>query len=306
MTMMYSVIRDKRNSGLVVNQNKDVHTGVEFLTFPNLDKTGVVKHLFSTRFGGVSKGVFSSMNFSFTRDDNPKHVEENYKRIASIFGVNVQRFVCSDQTHTTNIRVITEEDCGKGITRARDYNNIDGLITNIPNIVLTTLYADCVPLYFVDPIQKVVGLAHSGWKGTVNKIGAKMIEQMHHQFGCEPKNIQAAIGPSICQDCYEVSEDVALHFKEVFAGQDYLLKELAESGKYKANPQVIIPGSQIEKYQLDLWLANLLVMRQADIPLENIYITDICTCENNEYLFSHRASQGKRGNLGAFLMLRES
>ncbi len=302
---MYSVIREKRSSGLVVNQNKDIH-GVEYLTFPNLDETGVVQHLFSTRIGGVSEGIYSSMNLSFTREDNPGHVEENYRRIASIFGVDVQRFVCSDQTHTTNIRVITEEDCGKGITRARDYNNIDGLITNVPNIVLTTLYADCVPLYFVDPIQKVAGLAHSGWKGTVNKIGAKMIEKMKHQFGCETKNIQVAIGPSICQDCYEVSEDVAIRFEEIFAEQDSLLKEIAQSRVYKENPQVVIPGSQIGKYQLDLWLANLLVLRQVNIPLDNISITDICTCENSEYLFSHRASHGKRGNLGAFLMLRES
>ncbi len=303
---MHSVIREKRSSGLVVTQNKDIHTGIEYLTFPNIDRTGVVKHLFSTRVGGVSEGIYASMNLSFTRGDKPKHVEENYRRMASIFGVDVERFVCSDQTHTTNIRVITEEDCGKGITRERDYNNVDGFITNVPNIVLTTLYADCVPLYFVDPVQKVIGLAHSGWKGTVEKIGAKMIAQMTQQFGCDVKNIHVAIGPSICQNCYEVSEDVALSFQDVFGTEESLLKEIATSGLYKPNPQVIIPGAQKGKYQLDLWLANLLVIRQGNIPIENISITDICTCENSDYLFSHRASQGKRGNLGAFLMLRES
>lgn len=303
---MYSVIREKRDSGLVVNQNIDIHTGVEYLTFPNLENIDVVKHLFSTRIGGVSEGIYSSMNLSFTRGDYFEHVTENYRRIASVFGVDVECFVCSDQTHTTNIRVITEQDCGKGITRARDYNNVDGLITNVPNIVLTTLYADCVPLYFVDPVQKVIGLAHSGWKGTVDKIGAKLIAQMSHQFECEVKNIQVAIGPSICQNCYEVSEDVALRFEDAFGTEESLLKEIATSGLYKENPQVVIPGAQKGKYQLDLWLANLLVIREGNIPLENISITDICTCENKEYLFSHRASQGKRGNLGAFLMLRES
>ena len=119
----------------------------------------------------------------------------------------------SDQTHTTNVRVITEEDRGKGILRPQDYSDVDGMITNVPGIVLVTSYADCVPLYFVDPVRKAIGLSHSGWKGTVGHIGQKTVEKMHEVYGSEPKDIVAAIGPSICQSCYEVSDDVAEAFR---------------------------------------------------------------------------------------------
>lgn len=318
---MYPVIRESRPSGFVIKQNKDETTGLEYLTFPNLEKTGIVKHLFSTRLGGVSEGIYSSMNLSFTRGDKPECVEENYKRIASVLDVATDCFVCTDQTHTTNIRIITDKDRGKGVTKPRDYTDIDGLITNIPGMVLTTLYADCVPLYFVDPVQKVIGLAHSGWRGTIQGIGKEMIKMMEESYGCCPNDIQAAIGPSICQSCYEVSRDVAEQFQEVFGSADLFLEELEKSGTYRQKPQLVKPGNtelnfreinfgeknfQEDKYQLDLWLANWLVMRQAGIPLSNIAVTDICTCHNESYLFSHRASQGKRGNLAAFLMLINS
>ena len=119
----------------------------------------------------------------------------------------------------------------------------------------------------------------------------------------------AAIGPSICQDCYEVSEDVAEEFVDLLAGTEELLQEIHESGCYgdgRGFRQVVEKGKGPGKYQLDLWLANLLILRKAGIPLKQIAVTDLCTCHNPDYLFSHRASQGKRGTLKAFLMLRES
>lgn len=258
-----------------------------YLTFPAFTETGLVRHLFSTRLGGVSEGCFSSMNLSFTRGDKREAVEENYRRIAAALGCRTEDFVCSDQTHTVNIRKVTESDRGKGVTRAKDYKDIDGLVTDRPGIVLATFFADCVPLYFLDPVKKVIGLAHSGWRGTVEGMGGRMLSVMQKEYGCDRKDILAAVGPSICRDCYEVSEDVAERFREAFG------------------EAVLYPGKEPGKYQLDLWKANELVLERAGLMPKQITVTDICTCCNPGLLFSHRASQGKRGNLGAFLMLKE-
>lgn len=260
---------------------------VMYLTFPALEQTGVVEHLFSTRLGGVSEGIFGTMNLSYTRGDKKEAVDENYRRIAKVLGCEPTDIVCSDQTHTTNIRKVTKADCGKGVVYEKDYTDVDGLITDEDGIALATFYADCVPLYFVDPVKRVIGLAHSGWRGTVGRIGAKMITMMVEEYGCKKEDILAAVGPSICQDCYEVSEDVACEFRKEFGD------EVLEEGKE--------PG----KYQLDLWKANELVFLQAGLTPGQITVTDICTCCNSELLFSHRASKGQRGNLGAFLKLKK-
>ena len=263
--------------------------GVRYLQFSALMKPEVCRHLFSTRIGGVSEGDLGSMNLSYTRGDKKENVDENFKRIAAVLNCSVNDFVLSHQTHTTNVRVVTDSDKGKGITKERDYEDVDGLITNVPGIVLSTFYADCVPLFFLDPVKKAIGLSHSGWRGTVNKMGMVTVKKMREEYGCNPKDIIAVIGPSICADCYEVSMDVAEEFMAAFADADNLQK-------------IVIPKNK-EKAMLDLWQANLAVLLGAGIRAENISIPDICTACNKEILFSHRASNGKRGNLGAFLML---
>lgn len=310
---MYQIKRAVRSEGEVIRQNEFPvgDPALEYLTFPLLDRTGVVKHLFTTRLGGTSRDIFSTMNLSFHRGDDEKCVLENYRRIGQVLGIRPENMVLSQQTHTTNIRTVTDEDAGKGITRPLDYENIDGLVTNVEGLALVTSYADCVPLYFVDPIKRVIGLAHSGWRGTVERMGAHMVAHMSKEFGCDPKDIRAAIGPSICQDCYEVSEDVAERFLDAFAveiSEDEKMQREPEqcsflggtNGKYR---HMVEPGVEPGKYQLDLWRANLMVLRSAGITPSHIAVTDICTCHNPEYLFSHRASQGRRGNLCAFLLL---
>lgn len=262
---------------------------LEYLTFPLLEETGMVKHLFSTRLGGVSEGIFASMNLSYARGDRKEAVDENYRRIAGVLGCQVEDIVCSDQTHTTNLKVVGRQDKGRGVTRPRDYHDIDGLLTDEPGIVLATFYADCVPLYFVDTKRCAIALAHSGWRGTVARMGRCVAEKMREVYGTVPEDIVAAVGPSICQDCYEVSEDVA----EAFA------QEFCKPGQ----EQEILISKGGGKYQLDLWRANEIVLTEAGIVPSRIQVTDLCTCHNSEYLFSHRASQGKRGNLGAFLGL---
>lgn len=264
---------------------------VEFLSFPGLEGTGLVNHLFSTRMGGVSEGSFSSLNLSYTRGDDKSHVDENYRRIAAVFDSTPDKIVCSDQTHTTNLRLVTKEDAGKGVVREKDYTDVDGLITNVPGLILATFYADCVPLFFVDTENKAIGLSHSGWKGTVKKMGRATLNAMEEAFGTKAEKVKAAIGPSICQDCYEIGSDVAEQFKQVFSGQ---------------TKEILKPGREEGKYQLDLWEANKIILLDAGILPENLEVTDICTCCNSDYLFSHRASRGKRGNLGAFMELRKS
>lgn len=296
---MFEIYRTGRGGQAVLRQNRvyiehsmeenllteEGGTELEYLTFPLLEDLGVVRHLITTRLGGVSKGEFSTMNLSFTRGDKEEAVCANYERIAGVLGCQVSDMAASHQTHTTNIRRITAKDKGKGIVCARDYENVDGLMTEEPGIVLVTYYADCVPLFFVDPVLKVIGLAHSGWRGTIGRMGERMVKEMERTYGCRPENLYAAVGPSICRDCYEVSEEVAVPFIDMLG-----------SG-------TAVPGKQPGKYQLDLWLANEIILRQAGIPPQNIAVTDICTCHNSDYLFSHRASGGRRGNFGAFLTL---
>lgn len=270
--------------------NVRINNGVPYLFFQNIEKTNKVIHGFSTRLGGVSKEHLKTMNLSFTRGDEEESVIENYKRITNALGVEYESLVLSYQTHTTNIRVVTKNDRGKGIIKERDYTDIDGFITNDPSVTLVTFYADCVPLYFVDPIHNAIGLSHSGWRGTVNQIGKKTLEKMHEQYGTMPEDVVAAIGPSICLDCYEVSEDVAEEFKKNFEQKKFM---------------DICYKKDNNKYQLDLWKANEYVLRDAGIKKENISISNICTCCNPELLFSHRASKGLRGNLAAFLSLKK-
>lgn len=282
---------------------------IEYLTFPKLTDTGIVKHLFTTRTGGVSEGIFSSMNLNFNRGDDPERVRENYARIGKILDITPENMVLSMQTHTTNIRRVYRSDAGKGVVRPLDYEDVDGLVTDEKKLALVTSYADCVPLYFVDRKNHAIGLAHSGWRGTAAGMGACMADRMRREFGSRPEDLIVAVGPSICRDCYEVSGEVAEVFAKLFADDGALIDEIARSG-YRSgydrrNVCVTEPGKKAGKYQLDLWLANLLILRRTGIPLENMAVTDICTCHNPEYLFSHRASQGKRGNLSAFLMLKD-
>lgn len=261
---------------------------IPYLRYPMFAETGVVKHGFSTRIGGVSEGCYSSMNLSFTRGDQEEAVRENFRRIADAIGVKCEDMVFSQQTHTANVRVVTEEDRGMGITRPLEWQDVDGLVTNVPGICLVTFYADCVPLFFLDPVKKVIGLSHSGWRGTVSKIGKETIRKMQKMYGCNPQDILAAVGPSICQDCYEVSEEVILQFQMHFSEKDWAsLFYKKENGKY----------------QLDLWKANEIIFLEAGINKDHIAVTNVCTHCNSDVLYSHRTMGNNRGNLAAFLAL---
>lgn len=263
--------------------------GVVYLTFPILEQLPGIVHGFSTRLGGASQGDVGTMNLSFSRESSRQNVEENYRRLAKAIGYEPERLVCSRQTHTTNVRVVTEEDCGIGFCRSGDYDNIDGLVTNVPGIPLMTFYADCVPLLLADPVHRAIGCAHSGWRGTAANMGKAALEVMKREYGTEAKDVITAIGPSICQDCYEVSEDVIDQFREVY--------------HRKIWPDLFYE-KQNGKFQLNLWEACRQNFLMAGVLPEHISLPDLCTCCNPKFLFSHRASRGNRGNLAAVVMLR--
>lgn len=280
----FTYIHERKTTSL---QQKN---GVYYITFPKLEKyNNRMIHAFSTRKGGVSEGYLSEMNLSFTRGDDRKKVLENHRIFANAVGYDENRLVFSDQVHDTVIYKVTEKDIGKGIHRESDIRSIDGLVTNEIDIPIITFYADCVPLFFFDPKQNVIAVSHSGWKGTIKKIGKKMVEFMSSEYGSCPSDIVCAIGPSICQNCYEVSEDVAEQFRIHFGE--------------KCNSELIY-GTKPGKYQLNLHQACLLTLLEAGVIRENIDVTDLCTCCNPDWLFSHRKTDGKRGNLAAVMMLK--
>lgn len=271
-----------------MNINKNIHHGVTYLTFPIFEKAGV-RHGFSTRLGGVSQGELGAMNLSFSRGDDPEKVMENHRRFAAAVGYPVDSLVFSDQVHDTVIRRVDSSDCGKGILRSSDIKGVDGLVTDDPGVVLMTFFADCVPLFFYDRKHHAIGAVHSGWRGTAGRIGAKAVDVMGQEFGTKPEDLVAVIGPSICQACYEVSEDVAEAFRREFA-----------KGQWE---ELLIAKPQ-GKYQLDLWRANEILLQEAGIPAGQIQVSGMCTCCHADVLFSHRASGGKRGNLAGAITLR--
>lgn len=271
-----------KNHSTIINEKN----GVVYLTFPKLAAAGV-RHGFSTRIGGVSKGYLGTMNLSFTRGDREENVRENFRRIADAIGFREEQLVFSAQVHETKIRKVTAANRGEGVTK-ETVPGIDGLATDEADVPLYTSYADCVPLLFYDPQKKVVAMAHSGWRGTAARIGTKMVHFMEKEYGSRAENIIAAVGPSICRKCYEVSEDVAQAFREAFRPEQFPLL-FDEKGQ--------------GKYQLDLWEANRIILTEAGILPEHLDVTDLCTCCNHDKLFSHRASHGKRGNMGCFMCL---
>ena len=267
-----------------VNRNGDV----VYLTFPALEKYGFARHAFSTRMGGVSKGVFSSMNLNFDRGDKSDNVTENYRIFCKAAGFGFDTLVASSQKHKTFIRRVGKENCGTGIWKPKDIESVDGIITNEPEVTLVTYYADCVPLYFVDTKNKAVGLAHAGWRGTAAKIGAKTVEAMVREFGSKPENIIAAVGPSIGPCCFEVDAPV----RDVFAS----IGSIA--------PYDFIKDDGSGKYHIDLWEVNRRVLTGAGIPDKNIISSGICTKCNSDMFFSHRAVGAKRGGLAAFIEIK--
>lgn len=273
------------NSNVMNLNNMDT---VPYLTYKSFEDIDFLKHGFSTRLGGVSEGIFSSMNLAFNRGDNPDHVVENYHRICESIGLDFDTLVASAQDHHTFVRVVTSEDVGIGITKPRDLQSVDALVTGERNVTLVTYYADCTPLFFADKNKKVIALAHAGWRGTVGKIGEKVIDKMRETFGCDPAYIICAVGPAISKCCYEVDENCAKQF--------YALKELD-------NSKFIFPKKN-NKYMLNLLETNKQILMRCGVRENNITVSDVCTKCNSSLLWSHRATNGQRGTMCAFMCIK--
>ena len=270
-----------------------ISTGIlPMVESPLFQRETGLQHGFSTRKGGVSKEHLASLNLSFSVEDAKENVLENFRRIGERFGKTPEDFVLSKQSHETKVLKVGTKDRGKGITKDRDYEGIDALITDEEGIILSCFSADCVPILFYDPIHKAVGACHSGWRGTKGKILQNVVEEMRKHFSSNPAEILIAIGPSICKEQYVVSEDLALSF----------LEDYPDLGEDTASP---IQRISKDKFQLDLWDLNRRIALDSGIKEEHISISGYCTMENPELFFSHRYSQGKRGLQGAFICLQD-
>lgn len=243
---------------------------------------------FSTRLGGISKGYFASLNLGFGRGDASENVIENYKRATKAMNGSYKNLVLSGQVHGTKVIYADKtHKTGEGLLKRLE--GIDGMVTKEPGLILATSYADCVPLFFADNANKIIASSHSGWRGTTSFIGSKTVKKMQ-EYGSRPEDIECIIGPSICQDCYEVSKDVIDEIKKAYPENTW--KDIFYCKDQKEN-----------KYQLDLWAANFHQLLLAGLKKENIHVSGLCTCCNNMVLFSHRASKGRRGNLNGFIMI---
>ena len=261
---------------------------VPYLTYNSLSEIKFINHAFSTRLGGVSEGEFTSMNMAFNRGDNPENVTENYKRICKSAGFDFDSLTASAQDHNTFVRAVTSKNKGVGIYKPRDLHSVDALITNEKGVTLVTYYADCTPLFFVDIKQKAIGLAHAGWRGTVGRIGEKVVKKMTELYGTNPADIVAAIGPAISVCCYEVDKPCADNF--------YALSDLDSS-------RFVFPKDN-RKYMIDLLETNKQILIAAGVKNENITVSDVCTNCNSELLWSHRATKGKRGTMSALMCIK--
>ena len=235
---------------------------------------------FSRRTGGVSRGKIDGFNFGFRVGDDPDSVLENYRLLADDLGFDLKKAVCARQTHTANIRIVTSDDCGKGIFQVdSDIQDIDGLITNEPGIALIIFTADCVPLLFCDPVTKVVAASHAGWRGTAQNIGGKTVQLMRDKFGTDPRDVIAAIGPSIGPCCFEVDRATAENFDE----------------KYRT-------PKPNDKFHVDLWAANRDMIAAEGV--QNIHISEECTICNSDKYYSYRTHKDHTGRQIATIAIK--
>lgn len=246
-----------------------------------------VRHGFSTRKGGVSTGALESLNLrGYIHGDRKENVEENYRRFCAAIGVDVQKVVLSQQEHLDHLRLVTADDCGKGLWRERDYRAVDGLLCSTPGIPLVVFSADCNVILLHDPVRHAIAAVHAGWRGTALGIVAKAVREMHEQFDSDPADIRAAIGPAIGKCCFETDDDVpqALH---------QALGEVAE-------PYMTRSGG---KWHIDLKAVNALWLRQEG--LTRIDICDLCTMCRGDLFWSHRRTGDARGVQAAVICLEE-
>lgn len=256
----------------------------KYLTFPNLDKYDDLLHCFTTRKGGVSEGNYATMNLGLGTGDSDEDVRTNYYIMAEKLNIKIEDIVETDQTHTNKIRYVTASDKGRAMMDP-EYRDIDGIYTDKKNLALMSFHADCNAVFFYDPVKKLIGLSHAGWRGTMDNITGAMIKALV-DLGSDSAHIRSAISPSLGQCCFEVDKDVAdLIISRDIKYKDYMIRK----GK---------------KYHFDLWEINKYNMIQEGMDIKNIESSGICTKCNNDLFFSHRGQKGKRGLMSGIIMMK--
>ena len=261
--------------------------GVPFGYDPAMAGAGGCAHGFSTREGGVSEGIYASLNLGANRGDDGQKVRENYRRFCAAVGVQADKLVFSSQVHSDVVRTVTAADAGKGLDRKADYD-ADGLVTDVPGLGLTVFGADCLPILFYDPVRRVAAAVHAGWRGTALGIAERAVEKMAGHYGSDPADILAAIGPGIGRCCFETHEDVPNAMTEALGAAALRYIEVLPTGKFK----------------VDLKGLNAQRLERAGVLAEHIAVSDECTvCSSGKY-WSHRATHGQRGSQAAVIMLK--
>lgn len=258
--------------------------GIPCYKITSFENTGIVDHCITTRMGGVSESCYSSLNLRFNCDDKRENVLENFKITAQAVNADVADLVLSKQVHEANVCAVGKKDCGNGILRENRFASADGLITAERGVALVTLYADCVPLLFLDKRTRTIASVHSGWKGTVKRIGAAAVRKMREEYGSKPEDIICAIGPSIQEDHFEVGDDVAEIFINEF-GEDTAVKY----GK---------------RYHVNMQRAIMRQLLEEGVQNDNIENSGVCTYCCSDEFFSHRKTNGRRGNFAAVIKLK--
>ena len=244
-------------------------------------------HGFSTRLGGCSAPPLDHLNLGANRGDTPEHVRENFRRFQRAIGAQPDApLVKNHQAHTARVRTVTFTDAISDLALSGDAD-ADALVTNCPGLCLTTFSADCIPILFYDPIQRVVGAAHAGWRGTTQGIAAATVQTMSGQYHCDPKNILAAIGPGIGSCCFETHSDVP--------------HALTQALGKAAQPFIRSLGK--EKFLVDLKGANAEFLLQAGLVADHLAISDQCTACHPELFWSHRILGNQRGSMAAMIQL---
>ena len=245
-----------------------------------------VPHCFTTRLGGVSKGYLSSLNIGLHRGDDRENVEENFRILADALGIVPENFVLTKQVHSDVVVKVGRADRGRHMTEGAS-PECDALITNEPGVALVVFTADCTPILLHDPVTGAVGAVHAGWRGTAMGIAAKTVAAMVREFGCDPRNIRAAIGPNIGFCCFETDRDVP----------DAMLEALGEDVRPFIRPKD-------EKYYVNLKEINALWLRKAGV--EAVEISTACTVCQSHRFWSHRVTRGRRGAQGAVIVCKEA
>ncbi len=260
---------------------------VQYLTIDSFSLTGLVAHAFTTRRGGVSKGDYATLNLSFRVGDEAGNVLINRMIICRTLGADLDRLVAAEQVHGDSVAVVTAAHRGRGAKEPKSaLPATDALITRERGLMLSSYHADCVPVFLFDPVQRVVGLVHAGWKGSALQIAGRTVQKMQEIFGSRPEDCLAGIGPSIGPCCYEVDEPVRGLFESSFASwRDFFTPAS--------------PG----RWRLDLWEANRRALLLAGLQEERVAVANLCTGCRRDLFFSHRASGGRTGRMAALIML---